>query len=82
MKLPPGTRTLTITTGGVTTVTVQVPAAQSPVSLGTNVYHWDAAKGVYWSDAGPSWFDPDPSGSLTGATGTPPNVHAFIGTWA
>lgn len=82
MKLPPGQRTLTITTGGVTVITTTVPPAQSPVTLGTNVYQWDAAKGVYWSNAGPSWFDPDPSGTLTGATGTPPNVSAFAGTWA
>jgi len=82
MKLPPGARTITITTGGTTTVTTQVPAAGTPLRMGTLVFEWDADRGVYWSPIGPSWIDPHPDGTVDGASGVSPNAYAYAGIWS
>ena len=82
MKLPPGQRTLVVTANGPTTISTVVPPAQSPLRLGTITLEWSDQHGCYYSPSGPSSLEVSPDGTFVGATGSPPNVHAFGGTWS
>ncbi len=81
MKLTPGMHPISVTTGGVTHVTAQVGANGDTLSIGTETYHWSEEDQMYVADHVPATMDPHPDGSLAGATGTPPNVRVYGGTW-
>lgn len=81
MKLAQGQHTFTITTGGTTTVTALVYQQGGKLSIGSEVYTWNESAEMYLADHVAAGIDPHSDGTLTGYTGTSPNVYTYGGTW-
>ncbi len=81
MKLTPGPHPISVTTGGVTKVNALVGPGGDTLNMGTETYTYIQPDGPYVGDHVDATFDPHADGTFQGATGTPPNVRVYGGTW-